>query len=287
MVAKVRVVLEPVRDTTRKSLFVSGLQLGIVPTGPAASNLKRDVPAAASLKFGLTYLEQVRERVAEPPAELAELKGKLMLTGTPLKAVFTPDPVEPLTETQPADTHVRHTLDLSIHPRSAAGSARPLEMRLFSTDEQDGFRLAELSVALSIDGAVEASAEQNDTLDVPLDPGGTLRIRIEDPQGNPLAKHRVIITQSSGFKLEETTDDDGIIVIQGHQRSLPVEIDVVERGGIATKGAFSDDSGELPEEEEAETPVAIDGCAVEFGDTGPVPIAVVIGPDEDTDVVVV
>lgn len=291
MVAKVRVVLEPVLDSTRKTLFVSGFQLGIVPSGPAVSSLERDVPAAASLKFALTYLKQVRERVAQPPVDIAELKGKLLLTGTPLKAVFTPDPVEPLTETQPADTHIRHTLDVVLHPRSAAGGARPLEMRLFSTDEQDGFRLAELSVALSVDGAVEASAEQNDTLDLPLDPGGTLRVRIEDPAGAPIANHRVIITQSSGFKLETTTDDDGVIVIQGHQRSLPVEIDVVERGGLATKGAFSDDSGTLPEEEEQEAPDAVEGCAVEFGDAEPVPIAVVTLPDEDgdedTDLVVV
>jgi len=288
VVAKLRVVLEPVLDSARKTLFVSGFQLGVVPSGPSASSMTRDVPAAASLKFSLTYLEQVRERVEQPPAEIAEVKGKLLLTGTPLKAVFTPDPAEPLTETQPADTHVRHTLDVLVHPRSAGGGGRrPLTMRLFGTDEQDKFRLAELSVALSIDGAEEASAAQNDTLDLPLDPGGTLRLTIVDPQGKPLAQQKVIITQASGFRLEETTDDSGVVVVQGHQRSLALEVDVVERAGLASKGAFSDDSGELPEEEAGEAPDAIAGCAVEFGETEPTRVALLILPDEDTDVAVV
>lgn len=288
MVAKLRVVLEPVLDTTRKTLFVTGFQLGVVPSGPSDSSLARDVPATASLKFSLIYLEQVRERVEQPPAEIAEVKGKLLLTGTPLKAVFTPDPAEPLTETQPADTHVRHTLDVLVHPRSAGGGGgRPLEMRLFATDEQDKFRLAELSVALSIDGAEEASAAENDTLDVPLDPGGTLRLTVVDPQGTPLAQQKVIITQASGFRLEETTDDSGVVVIQGHQRSLALEIDVVKRAGLASKGAFSDDSGELPEAETEEAPLAVDGCAVEFGETEPTRVALVVSPDEDSAVAVV
>jgi len=153
-------------------------------------------------------------------------------------------------------------------------------LRLFATEAQASLRYLELLVRLEIDGEIEASEALNDVLDLSLVADGTLRVVVVDPSGAPLGGTNVIATQGDTFRREMTSDAEGVILIRGHNKVLPVEV-LIERGaGLGVKGHIQGDATAEPEEEDELPPEAIAGCHIDFGDAEPVAVASVVSPDE-------
>ncbi len=102
------------------------------------------------------------------------------------------------------------TLRLELSEQFRAAGADPIDdlRAVLPVEFADEFRHLELLAELTIGGAVEATAEQNDVLDVPLLPEPLVQVILVDELGKPLAKQKLAFSFDDE-KLELTTDADG------------------------------------------------------------------------------
>jgi len=244
MAPRVRVRLDPLPSpfASENQTLSDGPRVALEALGPFASTLALNAPAPAKLIFEARYLERVRgEQTPEPEVvPLATLDGKLVRSGSwsqlrfegNLDAAGAPVGLVPAT-----------VVDEDDPPRAAEGDdpkdrEQIRVLRFFFDSEQfrnvhptfmdhgelvvlmkpNRFRYCEISVALEVNGSVEASSEQNDILDVFItmrNPGRRLKfvLRLTDLEGEPLPNARCVLV--SGALPEDDTADPNALVADG------------------------------------------------------------------------
>jgi outer membrane protein OmpA-like peptidoglycan-associated protein len=178
----------------------------------------------ARLTLFSRFFEKIRDDSGTAPELLASLAGTLSLsrsTGEPIfrvdsGAADAPGPLEPEAPLEDpnepsSSSPPRRTLTVAFD----AGQFPALgELALVLPASAEGFNFVEIAAELEVAGAVEASLEQNDVLDVPLLSDvpaffPAFEPRIVDEIGEPLSSLAVSF-QLGEVKKPKVTDDKGV-----------------------------------------------------------------------------
>ncbi len=193
-----------------------GGALGFSGFGSGITNAKRDTELDAELSFHTGFLERPREEGTPTFELLATLTGKLKLVGSrPVFSAEDPTAMKYAAPIPGEDSDVeanggKALLKLGLvcaSPSFGASAGLPEELKLPAIPEEA--RFLEIAMALTVNGAEEASIEQNDRLDVPLEHIAFFKAKLEDDQGVPFADEQFELKLVDGSIISGRTDAEG------------------------------------------------------------------------------
>lgn len=207
-----RVRLDPVPGVELpQHLLVRGMTIGISRFGAGG---KRRLEGAATFEFGCAVTDRALKKPGSPTV-FATLSGHLRVDGDLARLI---DPivtqVPPLEAEFVVDGHKRPRRELGLDLSPLGGPTTGPSLFL-PDDAQIEHGHAEISVALSVDGAAHGDAAINDVLDLPLVPFRQTHavFRLVDGAGAPLIAQRVKVKSSLDEELEAETDQHGEIYL--------------------------------------------------------------------------
>jgi hypothetical protein len=209
MPGSVRIVFDPRAHQVRGELAVVGGTLDLARFGKNPSQVKPDQEHAARLVFHAAFIDKPR-KVSKPSfSPFAKLSGKVKLEGTTPKFVLAPD--AKLEHDGPdAERPRRLKLQYGLtFVNQAADAAAVGELKL--PEAPPGARFFELGIELEVDGAAEASVDQNDRLDVPLDGVSFFEAELLDEQDQPLASRDFELELPDGSVVKGQSDAAGVV----------------------------------------------------------------------------
>jgi len=212
----IRILLQPLPLPGGDAAFViRGCTIGLQVWSSGTSLAKLGTASPAELKFRATCLKEALDTSASQVLDLGSITGQIaLLRGGGARFTIQGLPPQTNPQTSPSSSNVSFLRTLELSFRTPDFLAIPAEpVRLFLNDaELTGFRHVELSVELSIGGAVEAAASVNDVLDVPLKLE-FLALTLVDEVGEPL-KAEAISLSFPRDELALTTDAKGQVRVQ-------------------------------------------------------------------------
>lgn len=193
----IRLRLDPVLATTAgadsaaaRAVKVRGVTLSFTLMGAGTTLAVRDSPAPARIEFVGRFTTSVRDRPAPEEFPMGELTGQVELSGEPPNVVFAcdaaslqaltePAPEIPEEEAEESPPFTPRSLDLVLGQAFEQIDGAEGLTRLHLPTSAGKFRYLELVARLSVAGALEADATQNDVLDA--------LVRIEPVQPYPFS----------------------------------------------------------------------------------------------------
>lgn len=211
MPSGVRVVCNPLLSTPLEGEpFVESVSISLVQSG-GTETLVTESPQPATLKLSLAYLRHARG--AKPEHEpFAFLEGTLRRgdSGRPVFACAEGGfryEGEDLSQSEVALRSIIWNFDPSSF-EAAPKTSDDAALLFLPRPTQTGIRLAEITLALTVDGKEEASAKQNDVLDLCLGPEPMrLVLRFPETADTPLATF-VLRRGTDGFEQIRHHGDD-------------------------------------------------------------------------------
>ncbi len=212
-----RVKLEPDARQARNGLAVLGATLRLSSFGPGKTAASKDSAKPATIKFCGAYITEVRKENAPDLEPFAKVSGKLRLERSSRvpsmtlegEAIEHDDPPPEDGEPLPFQIVIAYHGDNFTNPPTPESALALLRL----PEAPEGARFFELGVELEIDGAVEAAADANDRLDVPLRTVTFFDTQIKDDKDFPLDEERYELELFDGSKLSGVSDSDGRVQV--------------------------------------------------------------------------
>jgi hypothetical protein len=236
MPGSIRVVYQPSTHLTDDQVAVLGAVVDLSRFGRVPSSLSLEQEHEAELVFHAAFLSQAR-KISEPEFEpFASLRGKLKLDGAEPRFTIAAGSLLEYTGERPEKPR-RLALKYGAQFSNAAGD--PVGQLDLPTIPEDA-RFFELGIELKVDGGVEASVQENDRLDVPLEAITFFEVEIVDDDDAPMANRNYELELSDGSTLSAQSDAQGV-----------VRIDPIFGGAAVLRSTDDDVSDETGESAEA------------------------------------
>jgi outer membrane protein OmpA-like peptidoglycan-associated protein len=212
---------------------VRGVAIALERLGPTRSQLSLTEPKPAEIVLSARLMKSALPSAAVETRAVGKLVGSIALVDDANGLEFAvdsyePDPAvasEPEPDPSASALELPRALRLELSEQFLPAGAEPIDnlRAALPVELAEEFRHLELLAELTIGGAVEATTEQNDVLDVPLLPQPLVQVLLVDELGKPIANQKLAFAFGKET-LELTTDADGRARID----NPPEDIAVVE-----------------------------------------------------------
>lgn len=222
-------------------MAVLGAVVDLSRFGKTPSSLSQGQEHQAELVFHGAFLSKARKISAPDFQPFASLKGKLKLEGVEPRFTIAADATLEYTG-EKAETVRRLELAYGSRFSNQAGDGvAQLDLPPIPEDA----RFFELGIELRVDGGVEASVQENDRLDVPLEAITFFEVEVVDDEDAPMANRTFELTMTDGSVTRAQSDDQGVVRIDpivGASAVLRITDDGEgsEGGGDAEAGGDAD-----------------------------------------------